>query len=392
METKFQRVYNVVNRSIDRSNHFSKQFSLNIKKPVSTLIPDSFEYFMSYSIGTPPFKTYGIMDTGSPLVWLQCLPCKTCYNQTSPIFNPLKSSSYETIRSSSRRCKLAKDLVPSCSQNKDVCQYNITYGGEIKSQGDLSLETLTLDSTSGSFVVFSKIVIGCGHISMLPILDRGSGIVGMGSGPMSLIQQLGSSIDRKFSYCLNTFNSDFDESNFSNKLNFGNAAIISGERVVSTPMIKFKGAYAITLEAFSVENQRIEYEGANTYNKTIIIDSGTPLTMLPPHFHSKLESAVAKLVKLHRIELPNRELSLCYNTTLEQLNNVPIITAHFSSADVKLNSNNTFIEFQKGTFCFAFIPSRGSIIFGSIAQHNYLVGYDLENNVISFKPTDCTKY
>jgi hypothetical protein len=27
-----------------------------------------------------------------------------------------------------------------------------------------------------------------------------------------------------------------------------------------------------------------------------------------------------------------------------------------------------------------------------LAQKNLLVGYDIKNNIISFRPTDCTKY
>jgi len=106
-KTKFQRVYNAVNRSINRVNHFSKQFSLNTNQPVSTLIPDeeSGEYLISYLVGTPPFKTYGFMDTGSNLLWLQCQPSHNCFNQTSPIFIPSKSSSYKNISCSSSACK-----------------------------------------------------------------------------------------------------------------------------------------------------------------------------------------------------------------------------------------------------------------------------------------------
>jgi len=51
------------------------------------MIPDDGEFLMTYSVGTPPFKLYGIVDTGSD--------CEHCYNQTTPIFNPLKSSSYK---------------------------------------------------------------------------------------------------------------------------------------------------------------------------------------------------------------------------------------------------------------------------------------------------------
>jgi hypothetical protein len=311
-ETKFQRVYNVVRRSINRVNHFTKQISLNTNQPVSTLTPESGEYLISYSVGTPPFKAYGFMDTGSNLVWLQCQPCHTCFNQTSPIFNPSKSSSYKNIPCSSSICKDTNETHISCSHGGDVCEYYITYGGDVKSQGDLSNETLTLDSTSGSSIIVPNVVVGCGHANVLTDSSQSSGIVGMGRGPMSLINQVGSSFGSKFSYCLIPFNSDSSQSNSSSKLNFGDDAVVSGEMVVSTPMVKFNGQehyYLLTLEAFSVGNNRIEYGGgANASTRNIIIDSGTALTLLPNLFLSKLVSYVAQEVKLPRIEPPDHHV------------------------------------------------------------------------------------
>jgi hypothetical protein len=398
-ETKFQRVYNAVHRSINRA----KQFSLNTSITVTQY---SVEYFISYSVGSPPIKAYGIIDTGSSLVWLQCQPCNTCFNQTSPIFNPSKSSSYKNIPcSSTRTCPLMGGLYNiSCSYGRDVCEYTAIYDNNFRSQGDLSKETLTLYSTSGSSVSFPNTIIGCGHNNKFLFSDQNySGIVGLGNGPTSLIKQLDSSIEGKFSYCLiPVYNMDSDISNFSNKLNFGDAAVVSGERVVSTPLITLKGRsdYILTLEAFSIGNKRIEYggseiEGINS-TRNIIIDSGTPITFLPHDFYAMLESNVTKVVKLPRVVVPSSGFSLCYNTTTtttrEQSNIFPIITAHFSGADIKLNHNNTFAPTKEGIMCFAFIPVQGVPIFGSYAQHNFLVGYDLKKNIISFKPTDCTKY
>ena len=229
LETKFQRVYNVVPCSINRVNHFSKQFLLDTNQLVSTLTPDSGEYLISYLVGTPPFKAYGFMDTGSNLIWLRCQPCHTCFDQTSPIFNPSKSSSYKNISCSSSTCKDTPEVDTSCNHDEDACEYSVTYGANAKSQGDLSTETLTLDSTSGSSVSFPKIVIECGHINVLSDNDQSSGIVGMGSGQMSLIKHLGSSIGSKFSYCLIPFPSDSSRSNSSSKLKFGDAAVVSGK-------------------------------------------------------------------------------------------------------------------------------------------------------------------
>jgi hypothetical protein len=32
------------------------------------------------------------------LVWTQCLPCESCFQQTGPEFNPAKSSTYKPIK------------------------------------------------------------------------------------------------------------------------------------------------------------------------------------------------------------------------------------------------------------------------------------------------------
>nr|KYP69052.1 Aspartic proteinase nepenthesin-1 [Cajanus cajan] len=73
-ETQFQRVANAVRRSVKRTN-----------MPYAIITPDLGEYLVSYSVGTPPFKIFGIVDTGSDIIWLQCQPCKACYKQTAPL-------------------------------------------------------------------------------------------------------------------------------------------------------------------------------------------------------------------------------------------------------------------------------------------------------------------
>lgn len=73
---------------------------------------------------------------------------------------------------------------------KKTCEYTIKYGDGSISQGDLSLKTLTLDFTSGSSISFPKTVIGFGHNNTLSFEGKSSGLVGLGNGPVSLINQL----------------------------------------------------------------------------------------------------------------------------------------------------------------------------------------------------------
>lgn len=46
-----------------------------------------------------------IMDTGSDLTWLQCQPCKSCYNQQGPLFDPSTSPTFQPILCNSTTCE-----------------------------------------------------------------------------------------------------------------------------------------------------------------------------------------------------------------------------------------------------------------------------------------------
>jgi hypothetical protein len=50
------------------------------------------QYLMELYIGTPPIKISGIADTGSDLIWVQCVPCFGCYKQINPMFDPTRIS------------------------------------------------------------------------------------------------------------------------------------------------------------------------------------------------------------------------------------------------------------------------------------------------------------
>ncbi|KAE9620896.1 hypothetical protein Lal_00019911 [Lupinus albus] len=389
-ETHYERVAKAIHRSINYANRFNKPFST--KNVESKVLPNNGEYLMTYSIGTPPVKILGIVDTGSDVLWLQCQPCHPCYKQTTPIFDPSKSTTYKTIPCTSDTCQSVRDTSCSSGGDQNSCQYVIGYGDGSRSQGDLSVDTLTLSSASGSAVSFPKTVIGCGNSNTLVFEGEGSGIVGLGNGPVSLITQLGSSIQGKFSYCLGPA---FTGTKTSSKLKFGDDAVVSGDGVVSTPMSSENVFYYLTIESFSVGNKRIEFGSSSTSDSgsgNIIIDSGTTLTLLPEDVYSNLESAVADAIKAKRVESPIESLNLCYNIPSSGEFQVPIITVHFTGGDVQLKALNTFVKVTDSVICFAFRPTSQSVnILGNLAQQNLLVGYDIPKKTLSIKPTDCTK-
>ncbi|CAN6712151.1 unnamed protein product [Malus baccata var. baccata] len=279
----YDRLHNAFRRSVTRANHFAKPIITSLSSSSSAniqsrIIASAGEYLMNVSIGTPPVEVLGIADTGSDLIWTQCKPCKQCFNQNPPLFDPKKS-------------------------------------------GTLAVETFTIGSTSGRPVSLPKILFGCGH-------------------------QNGGT---------------FDES--EKRLAY---------KTKSSP--NFEDDVAVA---------------ANEGN--IIIDSGTTLTLLPPGFYEDLESALEVAINAERVSDPKGILSLCFRSESDDIG-VPVITAHFKGADVKLQAVNTFARIEDDLVCLTMIPSSDVAIFGNLAQINFLVGYDLEERTVSFKPADCTDH
>ncbi|XP_050387271.1 aspartic proteinase CDR1-like [Argentina anserina] len=397
-ETPSQRLKNSFRRSFGRLSHFNPTASsFGPNQAESTIINNQGEYLMELSIGTPPVSIKAIADTGSDLIWTQCKPCVNCFTQADPIFDPSQSSTYKTIPCSSDQCTALQGTCPAAgSGSSSACQYVVNYGDRSHTKGDMAVDTLTLASTTGRDVPFPNIIIGCGHDNAGTFDKHGSGIVGLGGGDQSLITQFGNSIEGKFSYCLVPFASAGEQ---TSKLNFGDNAVFSGTGVVTTSIVQDqsqKTFFFLTLEAISVGDTKISFSSSSSSaasgNGNIIIDSGTTLTLLEQSFYSNLEGAVDKVVGGERVTIPEVPMPLCYKVSQSGDLNVPNITVHFSGADVVLEPKNTFVKVSDEATCFAFAPSESLSIYGNLAQAGFLVGYDVNQKTVSFKPTgDCTK-
>ncbi|XP_043694023.1 aspartic proteinase CDR1-like [Telopea speciosissima] len=360
--------------------HWQKSFLRGINHVAADVLPDKGQYLVKFSIGTPPVEVHGILDAGSDLIWTQCAPCPGCYKQILPLFDPTKSSTYKDLPCQNKMCE---ELSPNpCSRSKN-CQYGYGYGGAQYTKGNLATDTFTFGSLSLPNKVF-----GCGHNNSGTFDERGTGIVGLGLGSMSMITQLTSTYGFKFSYCLVPLSAP----TVTSKLTIGNEAVVSGSGTVSTPLVvKPKDTfYYVTLQAMSVGNTRLPYDHALSPNGSkegnLIIDTGVPPILIPTQFYNQMVVAVKGAISGQ--PLTNKGTQLCYssNTKIDVT-----ITAHFTGADVQLKPENTFVSTPDGSVCFAMNPDNNIAIFGNFAQMNFLIGYDLANKMLFFKPTDCTK-
>lgn len=106
-----------------QKTYFPNDYRLNLLPSVNQLF-----FFINITVGVPPIPQFSMMDTGSNFLWIQCLPCKNCGKQFGPMFNPAKSSTYNTIYCNSDSVCLAYGA-PSSNCNKFfLCNYIIIYG------------------------------------------------------------------------------------------------------------------------------------------------------------------------------------------------------------------------------------------------------------------------
>ncbi|XP_058228529.1 aspartic proteinase CDR1-like [Rhododendron vialii] len=392
--SRTDRLTNAVRRSFTRAaSHSRKQNCLAPNNIQSEIIPASGEYLMKISIGTPRFQVLVIADTGSDITWTQCKPCKNCYKQKAPLFDPKQSSTYRALTCTTRACQAA-GASSSCRQDKNICQYSESYGDRSFSRGDLAVETFTFASSSGQALSFPTKVFGCGFSNAGTFNESASGIIGLGGGPLSIVRQLSKVINGKFSYCLVDL-----ESSSTSKIKFGEDAVVSGKGVVSTPIVKkeIDTFYYLTLESISVGNKRLAHktklpsETGSTFKGeegNIIIDSGTTLTFLPVDLYETMEDELVKAINKKYTADPQRFFSLCYSDTSIV---PPALTFNFKGgAKVVLPPSSTFV-LNGDLLCLAMVPTNDLAIFGNLSQMNFLIGYDLEKSVLSFKPTDCLK-
>lgn len=246
--THSKRVQNAALRSMSRANRFGGKSSNSIVKTselVETdLIPNDANYLMKISVGTPQVERWAVADTGSDLIWFQCSPCPQCYPQKEPLFDPNKSSTYMSLLCSSDPCKSLQ--YHKCGQSNE-CIYGYAYGDESYTIGELGTESLGL----GQDASFPNTVFGCGHKNDLQFYQNTVGLVGLGQGSLSLVKQMGN-VGRKFSYCLPPFG---QQHSTTTKLKFGDEATISGNGLVSTPLLTStysQAYYSLNLEGIYV--------------------------------------------------------------------------------------------------------------------------------------------
>ena len=386
-------------------------------KPGFPLTTNDGAHLFKFSIGTPPTDIYAIADTGSTLTWTQCEPCKPCLKTKYRIFDPRKSSSYRNITCLQKECKLVDDMKSShvspdyCTKYATrACPYGTYYEGKAGTEGVLATETVILTSKTGKTVTLKDVIFGCGHLNTVPAgteNENEMGVIGFGRGPLSFVSQIAPYVGgNKFSHCLVPLDTD---PKIESKINFGNGSEVTGEGVVSTPLVKFetlplKHNYVVKAQGITIGKEFVPFSSnATSHDKLqMIVDSGSTVTSLPMKMFEKVAAKLMKALdpKFKPFTKDNSDSSmtyLCLNSTT--VPKEPKMTFHFEGGNVQLMTEKMFFkdDEDENKWCFGITHQSSTIqsgigIYGAIMQANMLIGFDLDREVVSFKPTDCLNY
>ncbi|KAK9749549.1 hypothetical protein RND81_02G133900 [Saponaria officinalis] len=367
------------------SFYHSGNLSLDLTGPV---MPVYAGYSTRIGIGTSPRYMKVLLDTGSHVNWVQCLPCQKCYGQLDQIFDPTQSSSFWSFTCRSKVCR--RFPRSKCIRSTKMCGYQVNYIDGSFSNGEYGSETMTFEG-----VKFQNVAFGCDHenVDQLGANSGVAGVLALSWSKSSFISQIGDRFGYKFSYCL----ADRFNSSQSSSIVFGPTWV--SPKTVYTPLINKDDLYHVKLEGFSVGGVRvpglkpkhfkIDFWGRGG----VLIDSGTTMTHLTQPAYIALRDAFRAAMRSLKSAPGTSDFDTCYQFPGDDVSQfpVPTVVMHFKDADVSLRANNLLIHVSDlSRYCFAFMgtKSKRSII-GSTRQLGIRVVYDLEQEQIGFDSKTC---
>ncbi|XP_020577910.1 aspartic proteinase-like protein 2 isoform X2 [Phalaenopsis equestris] len=255
-------------------------------------------YYAEIDIGTPSKPYHVQVDTGSDILWLNCITCKHCPKKsdigiTLSLYDLKSSSSGSLMSCDESFCSSTYGgEIPGCIHDAP-CQYTVLYGDGSSTAGYFVTDLMHYNLVSGSHqtkIASASVTFGCGNQQSGDLgssAEAVDGILGFGQSNSSMISQLASAgkVRKIFSHCLDTKNGG------------GIFAIghVVEPKVKTTPLVPDMPHYNIILKSIQVGGEFLKlptdiFETGD--NKGTILDSGTTLAYLPEQAFKALMNAI----------------------------------------------------------------------------------------------------
>ncbi|PKA54507.1 Aspartic proteinase-like protein 2 [Apostasia shenzhenica] len=256
-------------------------------------------YYAQIGIGTPSKNYYVQVDTGSDILWVNCITCKHCPKKSDlgmdlTLYDIRGSSSGNLVSCEERFCSSTYGGdIPGCSADR-LCEYNVIYGDGSSTAGYFVTDYVQYNQVSGNHQTIKAnaiVTFGCGAQQSGDLGSSSSealdGILGFGQSNSSLLSQLASAgeVRKIFAHCLDTVAG-------GGVFAIGN---VVQPKVKLTPLVPDMPHYNIILKSIDVGGEALELPTGifePGVKKGAIIDSGTTLVYLPEEAFKPLMNAI----------------------------------------------------------------------------------------------------
>ncbi|KAK6245951.1 Xylanase inhibitor [Theobroma cacao] len=338
-------------------------------------------------IGTPPQEFALIVDTGSTVTYVPCSSCAQCGKHQDPRFQPDLSSTYQPVK-----CN------PSCNcdDEQKQCTYDRRYAEMSSSSGVLGEDVVSFGNESE--LVPQRAVFGCENMETGDLYSqRADGIMGLGRGRLSIVDQLvdKSVIGDSFSLCYGG-------------MDVGGGAMVLGN-ITPPPDMVFSHSdpfrspyYNIELKEMHVAGKPLKlHPGIFDGRHGTVLDSGTTYAYLPKAAFVAFRDAIIREVHfLKRVHGPDPNYDdICFSSAgrdFSQLAKIfPEVEMVFNNGKkLLLSPENYLFQHTKvsGAYCLGiFQNAEVTTLLGGIVVRNTLVTYDRGNDRIGFWKTNCSE-
>ncbi|OVA01001.1 Peptidase A1 [Macleaya cordata] len=345
-------------------------------------------YTTRLRIGTPPQEFALIVDSGSTVTYVPCSTCEQCGKHQDPRFQPDLSSTYKPLKCS---------MDCNCDNERVQCIYERQYAEMSSSSGVLGNDIVSFGN--GSALEPQRAVFGCENMETGDLYSqRADGIMGLGRGPLSILDQL---VDRgvisdSFSLCYGG-------------MDVGGGAMVLGG-ISPPPEMVFSHSDPVRSPYYNIELKELHVGGSPLkLNPRVfdgkhgtVLDSGTTYAYLPEPVFVEFKNAIMKkLSHLKQIRGPDPNYKdICFSgagSDVSQLKKTfPEVDMVFENGQkLSLAPENYLFRHSKvhGAYCLGIFQNGRdpTTLLGGIVVRNTLVTYDRENERIGFYKTNCSE-
>lgn len=331
-----------------------------------------------------------IVDTGSDLTWVQCQPCKSCYNQKEPLFDSSTSPTYQSVFCNSSACETLHFTSwnsGNCGSNQPTCNYVVNYGDGSYTRGELASEHLSLGTAA-----MNNFLFGCGRNNK-GLFGGTSGLMGLGRSDLSVISQSSALFGGVFSYCLPSTDAGASGSLVmgGDSSVFRNSTPISYTKMV--PNSQLSNFYFLNLTGISIGG--VDVQAPNFGEDGILLDSGTVITRLAPSVYKAVKAEFLKQFSGFPPAPAFSILDTCFNLSGYEEVNIPNIKLQFEgNADLNVDVTGIFyfVKTDASQVCLALasLSYEDEIgIIGNYQQKNQRVIYDTKQSTLGFAGETC---